>query len=151
VAELELGDLFGDIDRLIDAAASTANETTLPKEKALLTAVVEKLRLARKDAAEVVPAKLEELKDLAEGQSALAQQHLADFRAMKQRLAEQAEAMKAAAPSAKTPSPTAAPTAAPDTALGAQLRDELLRRFRPSTGAEPKPFRPGKDIWEDWN
>lgn len=148
VAELNIGDLFGDIDRLIAAASATADRLDKPREKALLSAVVDKLKLARKDAAEVIPAKLEQLKALAEGRAARAEQLRAEFerldQEMKDRLAAAAKPAAAKPPAAPPLPPT------PDADLGARLRKELLGRFAPAAGPEPPPFRPGKDIWEDW-
>jgi hypothetical protein len=147
-SQLDLGDLFGDIDRLIAAADDTAKGLDQPGEKQLLSAVVEKLKLARKDAEEIVPAKLEELKTLAESQAARAEELQAELDKMHNEMAERMAAMQAEVPTPPAASP--APEFMPDPALGARLRDELLRRFGPPTGTEPPPFRPGKDIWEDW-
>lgn len=148
-------ELFRDIDKMIEMAAATAAHTHREKEKMILTAVVEKMKLVRKDAATLLPAALEHLKAQAEANLATAEKAQAEIaKALQDLEAMKAEAMKAAAAKTAAGGPTvsSAPMPPPeiDPALGARLRDELLASLGLKSGTAEGPTSPGKDIWEDW-
>ena len=153
--DFNVADLFKDIDKLIDVAAATAAGTNREKEKKILSAVVEKMRMARNDAAEILPKALEGLKAQAEANLATAEKAQAEI----EKAQKEVEAMLAAAvetqaakAAGKPATPATQTPAAPeiDPGLGVRLRNELLGTVGVPTDAGPGPAAPGKDIWEDW-
>jgi hypothetical protein len=142
-------DLFGHIDRIVRAAATTAERLPPSRERTLLAAVADKLKEARTDAATFVPAGLTAVKQEAEQQLAVAQRLGEEATAARRDLMASAEAASAPRPAAPAPAPPPQPFV-PDPALGGRLRDDLLGRFGPPAADAPPTRGPGKDIWEDW-